>query len=118
MNTQRDDIIEAALESRPAATKRSAPPLDETKAKKQQRLQKEQEKYGVAKTYRLDKATVQAVKAAADELDIRVGELADFLLRAGLVMLDKGQIVIPLEDRQVSGKQVVKAPRIPGRYQP
>ena len=116
MNIQRDDIAESALEKRPTAIKRSAPKPDESKAEKQERIQAEQEKYGVAKTYRLDKRTVEAVKAAADELEVSVGDFVNFLLRAGLVMLDKGRIEIPLEDRQVTEKQVAKAPKIPDRF--
>lgn len=81
---------------------------------------KSYQKYGKAPPWRFPPELIDAVAVAAKENDVRPKELAEFLVRAGLDLLARERIELPLDENEdkPASKVIKDYPNIPDVYQP
>ena len=92
--SERKSIRKAVRRQAPRAYKRTAPrpkPTPEDILAKDRRL-------GRPTTFRLDPQVRTALDMASDKYNVRKRDLVEFLLRAGLHMVDTGRIELPISE--------------------
>lgn len=108
-------IKEAGEEFGPQSLKRPAPKPKRKRKSKYASEAEKHEAYGVRTTYRIKPATRTAIDRAVEMEDVKKGEFVDFLLRAGLTLLDQGRIQLQKSD-SLDGVYDLTLPDIPERY--
>lgn len=108
-------LKEAGEEAGPKSLKRPAPKPKRRRKSKYASEAEKQEAYGVRTTYRIKPATREAIDRAVEMEDVKKGEFVDFLLRAGLTLLDQGRIQLQ-KSEALDGVYDLTLPDIPESY--
>ena len=108
MPSERDLIRQTATRQKPKSLKRTAPKLELSPQEKT----KQAHRYGVPTTVRLEPDTREAIQQAAHRHNVNKRALHEFLLRAGLQLMARGHVELPLQQEASE----IKLPAIPEEY--
>lgn len=112
MASERDDLSSSATTTLDDGLKRPAPPKKEET--REERADK-RERQGVPGPFRVKPSVIRAVKKAAIEHNVRVGNLVNWLLLRGLEVLSAGEE--PLVRQRSAGAGKLVLPDIPEQYE-
>lgn len=122
MPSATDDILrQAAEEQAPEAARKrtrkaraSAP--DRSLSREERRAR--QERVGKAAGFRIQPATHEAMKQAARENHVKIGQLADFFLLKMLAALEAGVFELPVTgEPDTAGRYDLEMPELPDRFE-
>ena len=106
------DMVGEDIQGIMPAESQKAPPTPKSKAQKRV----EDDRYGVRKTYRLHRETIEAIDVLAEELGVGKGELVDYLLRAGMGAIQAGRLDVPTIEKKIAKRTITRQLDIPSAY--
>jgi hypothetical protein len=109
MPSERDLIRQTATRQKPKSLKRAAPKPEISSEEKRKRGRR----YGIPTTVRLEPDTRAAIEQAAELHNVNKRALHEFLLRAGLQLMARGHVDLPVEQAQATE---IKLPPVPEEY--
>jgi exonuclease V gamma subunit len=109
-----EELLETAEVSKPKSIRKRIAPEAQERTRSQ--VATENEKYGRPSTIRLYDTTWQAIANAARQHGVSKRQLHEFLLLAGLRLLDLKRIELPVRQRDDERGVVVDLPNPPDTY--
>ena len=109
-----EELLETAEVSKPKSIRKRIAPAAQERTRSQ--VATENEKYGRPSTIRLYDTTWQAVANAAQQHGVSKRQLHEFLLLAGLRLLELKRIDLPIRQRDDERGVVVDLPEPPKAY--
>ena len=109
-----EELFESAEVQKPRSTKKRIAP--DAKERTRSQVSAENVKYGRPSTIRLYDTTWQAIENAAKQHGVSKRQLHEFLLLAGLRMLELSKIEVPIRQREDEKGVYIKLPNPPASY--